>query len=106
MDDDEEDFDNESMRTFTAARLDNSATVSAAVRNTKIKPENSTVKVEASEMGKDGSSSAATPVGTSSVPAILVKEDATKIFTENMQTSGTYCAREESLKREVGFCVP
>ena len=106
MDDDEEDFDNESMRTFTAARLDNSATVSAAVRNTKIKPENSNVKVEASEMGKDGSSSAATPVGTSSVPAILVKEDATKIFTENMQTSGTYCAREESLKREVGFCVP
>lgn len=100
VDDEEDDFDNESMRTFTTARLDNSATASAAVRNTKIKPENSTVKVESSEIGKDGGSSAAAPVGTSSVPAIVVKEDATKIFTENMQTSGTYCAREESLKRE------
>ncbi|KHN02541.1 Histone acetyltransferase GCN5 [Glycine soja] len=35
-----------------------------------------------------------------SVPGIVVKEDPTKIFTDNLQTSGAYTAREESLKKE------
>lgn len=109
VDDDEEDFDNDSsMRTFTAARLENSGGGSAAAsaRNTKLKTENATVKIENTESSKDGGG--ATGTGTvgpaanaSSLPGIMGKEDATKIFTENLQTSGAYIAREESLKREV-----
>ncbi|XP_015891394.1 histone acetyltransferase GCN5 isoform X2 [Ziziphus jujuba] len=108
VDDDEEDFDNDSsMRTFTAARLENSGGGSAAAsaRNTKLKTENATVKIENTESSKDGGG--ATGTGTvgpaanaSSLPGIMGKEDATKIFTENLQTSGAYIAREESLKRE------
>ena len=102
VDDDEEDYDNNSsMRTFTAARLENTT---SAPRNTKIKTENSTVKIENPDGVKDGGSAgtgAVGPTGTgSSVPGIVVKEDATKIFTDNLQTSGAYSAREESLKRE------
>lgn len=80
------------------------------MRGTKLKTENlssATVKIESSECGKDGGaqgSGAAGPTSSaagSSVPGIVVKEDASKIFTENIQTSGAYSAREESLKREV-----
>lgn len=110
VDDDEEDFDNDSsMRTFTAARLENSggsAVVSAC--NTKLKTENSTVKIENSEGGKDGGGATGSvgvgpSANLSSLTGIVAKEDATKIFTENLQTSGAYSAREESLKREVCF---
>ncbi len=64
------------------------------------------VKIENSDSAKDGGSQGTGPSGPaaptgSSVPGIVVKEDATKIFTENIQTSGAYSAREESLKREV-----
>lgn len=108
VDDDEEDFDNDSsMRTFTAARLENSGGSAVALaRNTKLKTENSTVKIENSESGKDGGGATGTgAVGPSAnascLTGITTKEDATKIFTENLQTSGAYSAREESLKREV-----
>ncbi|PQM40012.1 histone acetyltransferase GCN5 [Prunus yedoensis var. nudiflora] len=105
VDDDEEDFDNDSsMRNFTAARLDNSG-ASAVARNSKLKTENATVKNESSDGAKDGGGTTGTgavgpTVAGGSVPGIMVKEDATKIFTENIQTSGAYSAREESLKRE------
>lgn len=109
VDDEEEEYDN-SMRNFTASRLESSITAGSAgsaARNTKIKAENS-VKVEPSDGVKDGnisnnnSGSAAAAMGANgSVPGIVVKEDTVKsIFTDNLQTSGAYSAREESLKRE------
>lgn len=101
VDDDEEEYDDSSMRNFTASRLENN--VGPAGRNTKPKTENP-VKVEPSEVGKDGGAGAVGSVAAStpaSVPGIAVKEDTVKsIFTENLQTSGAYCAREESLKKE------
>ncbi|XP_054804085.1 histone acetyltransferase GCN5-like [Prosopis cineraria] len=102
VDDDEEDYDNDSsMRTFTAARLENP---SSAPRNTKLQKDNTTVKMENSDGAKDAATAGTATVGTiptsTSVPGIMVKEDATKIFTDNLQTSGAYCAREESLRRE------
>lgn len=109
VDDDEDDFDNDhdsSMRTFTAARLDNNNPASVQ-RNTKIKTENSAVKIESSDGAKDAAAAGVTSVGgaaastAGSVPGIVVKEDATMIFTDNLQTSGAYTAREESLKKEV-----
>ncbi|KAB2602006.1 histone acetyltransferase GCN5 [Pyrus ussuriensis x Pyrus communis] len=105
VDDDEEDFDNDSsMRNFTAARLDNSGG-SAVARNSKLKIENATVKNEPSDGAKEGGAPAGagasgTTAAAGPVPGIVVKEDASKIFTENIQTSGAYSAREESLKRE------
>lgn len=112
VDDDEDEFDNDndsSMRTFTAARLENNNSVGSA-RNTKLKTENATVKIENSDGGKEGGPTVSGVVGStagvgSSVPGIVTKEDAVKIFTENIQASGAYSAREESLKREVKFCV-
>ncbi|XP_047963672.1 histone acetyltransferase GCN5 [Salvia hispanica] len=104
VDDEEEEYDN-SMRNFTASRLESSNNAAAA-RNTKIKVEPS-VKVEPSDTVKEGninssSSGAAAATGANgSVPGIVVKEDTVKsIFTDNIQTSGAYSAREESLKRE------
>ncbi|XP_075642419.1 histone acetyltransferase GCN5 isoform X2 [Castanea sativa] len=105
------DEDDSSIRTFTTARLDaaNAGGGSGSARNTKIKTENlsssATVKIENSDGTKDGGAQGTGPAGPtapagSSVPGIVVKEDATKIFTENLQTSGAYSAREESLKRE------
>ncbi|KAH8515416.1 hypothetical protein H0E87_004037 [Populus deltoides] len=108
VDDDEDEFDNDSsMRTFTAARLETTAGVSAAGssgRNAKIKIENTNVKIENSDSGKDGGHTGTGAVGPaaagSSAPGIVVKEVSLKIFTENLQTSGAYSAREENLKRE------
>lgn len=104
--DDEEEYDN-SMRTFTASRLESGSTGGAAARNTKIKAESS-VKVEPSDSVKEGSvnngnlGSAAAMGANGLVPGIVVKEDPVKsLFTDNIQTSGAYSAREESLKREV-----
>jgi len=112
VDDDEDEFDNDSsMRTFTAARLETTAGVSAAGsgRNAKIKIENTNVKIENSDSGKDGGhtgTAAAGPAAAgSSAPGIVVKEDSVKIFTENLQTSGAYSAREENLKREAWSLV-
>ncbi|KAK3036879.1 hypothetical protein RJ639_031497 [Escallonia herrerae] len=112
VDDEEEEYD-DSMRAFTAARLENSNNnsngVGPTVRNTKLKAESNSVKVEPSEGGKDGvvggvggaGGGAATAAAASLLPGIVVKEDTVKsIFTENLQTSGAYSAREESLKRE------
>jgi histone acetyltransferase len=110
---DDSDDDSSAMRTFTAARLDSTTTgggSGGSARSTKLKTENlnpSTVKIENSECGKDGGALGAGTVGPgaaapgNSMAGIVVKEDATKIFTENIQTSGAYSAREESLKREV-----
>ncbi|KAL2321001.1 hypothetical protein Fmac_029970 [Flemingia macrophylla] len=93
VDDEEDDYDNDSsMRTFTASRLGNPP---SAPRNTKLQTDNSAIKIENSDAAKDAGTSAA-----GSVPGIVIKEDATKIFTDNMQASGAYIAREESLKKE------
>ncbi|CAJ2633039.1 unnamed protein product [Trifolium pratense] len=101
VDDDEDEYDNDngsSMRNFTASRLNNAP---SAPRNSKLKTENSTVKIEQSDVAKDaGPTVTGASAGGGSVPGIVVKEDATKIFTENLQTSGAYSAREESLKKE------
>lgn len=54
------------------------------------------IKVEPGEVGKEDGD----PAPASGV--VVVKEDTVKsIFTENIQTSGAYSAREENLKREV-----
>jgi len=110
LDDDEEDFDNDSsMRTFTTARLETTNAAGSSSRNTKIKMENTNVKIENSDSGKDGGHTGTGAVGPaaagSSGPGIVVKEDSVKIFTENLQASGAYSVREESLKREVWFIV-
>ncbi|OAY77265.1 Histone acetyltransferase GCN5 [Ananas comosus] len=121
-DDDEEeedeDEDNDSMRDFTAARLEGGGGGGGGSGNPRSskppKPEtNSSVKIENSgggaaevgakdERGTGGSSGQQTAApGVSLMPGIMVKEDAAKgIFTENIQTSGAYSAREEGLKRE------
>lgn len=110
VDDDEDDFDHDndsSIRTFTTARLESGGGGSGSGRNTKLKTENSTVKLESADGGKDGAAPGSGPVGPtgaaaaggSSIAGISTKEDV-KIFTENIQTSGAYSAREESLKRE------
>ncbi|XWS76324.1 hypothetical protein CRYUN_Cryun01aG0166200 [Craigia yunnanensis] len=107
VDDDKDDFDHDndsSIRTFTAARLESG---SRLARNTKLKTENSTVKIENADGGKDGGAPGSGSVGPtggaaasgSSMTGISTKEDV-KIFTENIQISGAYSAREESLKRE------
>ncbi|KAL0867147.1 hypothetical protein Bca101_046265 [Brassica carinata] len=89
VDDDEEDFAPEpdqdsSIRAFTTARLDPSSggANNGSSRNTKIKTEISTVKLEAG------------------VPGIVPKEESVKISTDDVQPSGAYIAREEALKRE------
>ncbi|KAK7856431.1 histone acetyltransferase gcn5 [Quercus suber] len=106
-DSDEDDY---SIRTFTTARLD-AANAGGGSGNTKIKTENlssyAKVKIENSDGTKYGEAQGTGPAGPtapagSSVSGVVVKEDATKIFTENIQTSGAYSTREESLKRERG----
>ncbi|KAJ8632777.1 hypothetical protein MRB53_026113 [Persea americana] len=106
--DDYEDEDNDSMRVFTTARLENNANS----RNLKPpKSENSSGKIDnsgLSDIGKEERGPAPSvgsgPTGAgavNSISGIVVKEDTVKsIFTENIQTSGAYSAREESLKRE------
>lgn len=102
VDDEEDDYDNESsMRTFTASRLNNKPT---APRNSKLKSDShsASVKIENPDAAKDaGTAVNGASGGGGSVAGIVVKEDATKIFTDNLQTSGAYSAREESLKKEV-----
>ncbi|KAG7565679.1 Acyl-CoA N-acyltransferase [Arabidopsis suecica] len=110
VDDDEDEFAPEqdqdsSIRTFTAARLDSSSGVNGSTRNTKLKTESSTVKLESSDGGKDvGSSVVGTgvsgTVGGSSISGLVPKDESVKVLAENFQTSGAYIAREETLKRE------
>ncbi|KAG6483685.1 hypothetical protein ZIOFF_060337 [Zingiber officinale] len=109
------------MRVFTAARLENASAPSGlgSIRSTKPpKTENPTVKIEPAGAGMQSSGSkddrgtvgqlAQQNISTvNSIPGIIVKEEVKSIFTENIQTSGAYIAREEGLKREVGllnFC--
>lgn len=109
VDDDEDEFAPEpdqdsSIRTFTAARLDSSSGVNGSSRNTtKIKTESSTVKLESSD-GRPSVIGCGT-VGGSSVSGLVPKEESVKILTENLQTSGAYIAREETLKREVAISL-
>ncbi|KAM7253705.1 hypothetical protein ACFE04_031387 [Oxalis oulophora] len=105
VDDDEEDFDNDSsLRNFTTARLENAGGGGggSSGRNTKLKTENSMIKLENSEGGKDSGTitAAGGSIGGSAGAGIMVKEEPVKIFSENIQASGAYSAREESLKRE------
>ncbi|CAN1291724.1 Histone acetyltransferase GCN5 [Linum perenne] len=117
VDEDDDEFDNDSsMRTFTTARLETNASAGGASvgsggmvgpsgRNSKLKGENATVKIENLSSGKDGGGPTGAGAGGcaaagSSDPGAVVKEDSVKIFTENLQTSGAYSAREESLKKE------
>lgn len=110
VDDDEDEFDNDnesSMRTFTMARLENTNSA-GSVRTTKLKTEPVTIKIENPDDGKETGPIGSAVLGSSggpgsSMPGIVVKEDSVKIFTENIQASGAYSAREESLKREVNF---
>ncbi|XP_078436762.1 histone acetyltransferase of the GNAT family 1 isoform X2 [Wolffia australiana] len=77
---DEGDDDHDSLRTFTAARLEGTNSRSA-------KPPKSESLSAIGETGAKDERGA--------------KEEAAKgIFTENIQTSGAYCAREEALRRE------
>lgn len=111
VDDDEDEFAPEpdqdsSIRTFTAARLESSSGVNGSIRNTKLKTESSTVKLESSDGGKDGRPSVVGTgvggtVGVSSISGLVPKDESVKILTDNLQTSGAYIAREETLKREV-----
>ncbi|GAB2219737.1 hypothetical protein Droror1_Dr00007374 [Drosera rotundifolia] len=97
----EEEYGNSSMRNFTAARLESGG---GNGRTSKIKMEEK-VKVENAE-GKDGGSGGGGGGGGSAASGgggagIVVKEDNVKgIYTDNIQTSGAYSAREENLKRE------
>ncbi|XP_009786542.1 histone acetyltransferase GCN5 isoform X1 [Nicotiana sylvestris] len=97
-DDDEEDYDGSSMRNFTASRLESSAP-SGSGRNNKLKNDNS-VKIESSEVVKEGSVTPPTAAAGSVSGAVVKDESMKNIFTDNLQTSGAYTAREESLKRE------
>ncbi|XP_051120582.1 histone acetyltransferase GCN5 [Andrographis paniculata] len=107
VDDEEEEYDDSSMLNFTASRLENSNSAGPTARNTKMKADNS-VKIESADVAKESnnssnnnSGSAVAPGANGSIPGILVKEDTVKsIFTDNIQTSGAYSAREENLKRE------
>ncbi|KAJ6953758.1 histone acetyltransferase GCN5-like [Populus alba x Populus x berolinensis] len=88
VDDDEDEFDNDSsMRTFTAARLETTAGVSAAGssgRNAKIKIENTNVKIENSDSGKDGGHTGTGAVGPaaagSSAPGIVEEAGRLKLI--------------------------
>ncbi|KAL2535718.1 Histone acetyltransferase GCN5 [Forsythia ovata] len=104
----EEEYD-DSIRNFTTSRLENSGPAAVAARNSKLKTENS-VKVEPADVTKDGGTNnssiagnSSVPGATGSVPGIVVKEDTVSvrsIFPDNIQTSGAYTSREETLKRE------
>ncbi|GJM84547.1 hypothetical protein PR202_ga00228 [Eleusine coracana subsp. coracana] len=88
-----DDDDDDSMQTFTAARLD-AAPGSASGRPPK--PDSSSVSATAA--------AAAAPGGPKTDPGSAApgdgKEDPKGLFTDNLQTSGAYSAREEGLKRE------
>ncbi|RZC92720.1 hypothetical protein C5167_011803 [Papaver somniferum] len=85
-DEEEEEDNDDSMRVFTNARLENNS------RKTKIKMENSLLKID-SDIQKLTASNVLAPV-------VGLGPGVKEILTENLQASGAYSAREESLKRE------
>ncbi|KAJ8443493.1 hypothetical protein Cgig2_016976 [Carnegiea gigantea] len=104
----ENDNDRSSIRTFTAARLENAA--AQPPRSSKLSKAEGVVKVEPPEGAKDGGNVVASGGGAAATAAGVgggggtAKEDrdtVKSIFTENIQTSGAYSAREEGLKREL-----
>ncbi|KAL8148854.1 histone acetyltransferase GCN5-like isoform X2 [Apium graveolens] len=93
-DEDEEEYQ-DSMRTFTVNRLENS--VGPSARTSKLKTENS-VKVEPI---LPGNSVSGDPVVGQGGARLGVKEETAKsISPENIQAGGAYSSREENLKRE------
>lgn len=107
--DEEGEEDQDSMRTFTAARLEgqNAAGVAGGggnPRSTKPpKSENPSAMSGGggSEISGKDDRGAAGQSSVGNAGGASVKEEAAKgIFTDNLQTSGAYCAREEGLKRE------
>uniref|UniRef100_A0A0D9XJR0 histone acetyltransferase n=1 Tax=Leersia perrieri TaxID=77586 RepID=A0A0D9XJR0_9ORYZ len=88
-----DDDDDDSLHTFNAARLDG-APASSSGRPPK--PESSTVSAAAAAAA---AAAAPKPDGASAA-AGDGKEDPKGLFTDNIQTSGAYSAREEGLKRE------
>ncbi|KAK4587566.1 hypothetical protein RGQ29_018825 [Quercus rubra] len=77
------DEDDSSISTFTTARLD----VANAGGGSQHEDQDGESEIENSDGTKDSGAMGTGPAGCS-VPGIVVKEDATKIFTENIQTSG------------------
>ncbi|KAH0464004.1 hypothetical protein IEQ34_006790 [Dendrobium chrysotoxum] len=115
--DEEEEEDNDSMRAFTATRLETHNNAGGGGGNSRSstkppKPDGLQVKVDSASAGVALESvkeervaaglSAQQNVGNAGlIPGIVVKDDTVNgIFTENIQTSGAYSAREEGLKRE------
>lgn len=82
--------DDDSLTTFTAARLD-AAPASSSGRPPKPDSSSASAITAASAAPKNDAASAAAGDG---------KEDSKGLFTDNIQTSGAYSAREEGLKRE------
>ncbi|AQK65417.1 histone acetyl transferase GNAT/MYST 101 [Zea mays] len=92
-----DDDDDDSLHTFNAARLDGAPSGGSASGRPP-KPDSSSVSAAAA--------AAAAAVGGGPKPepgsanAGDGKEDTKGLFTDNLQTSGAYSAREEGLKRE------
>ncbi|XP_074316784.1 histone acetyltransferase GCN5 isoform X2 [Silene latifolia] len=96
--DDDDDNDGSSIRTFTAARLERTSKLSKVdtiggggggvkVEKVEVSPENA---------AKDGGERNGVATAT-----VVKEENGVKsIFTENIQTSGAYSAREEGLRHE------
>ncbi|XP_060207850.1 histone acetyltransferase GCN5 isoform X3 [Lycium barbarum] len=94
--DDEEEDNYDAMRNFTASRLENT---SSGRRNSHSKIKSEAVKIE--EVVKEGNVATPTAASATVTGGAVVKEESMKnIFTDNLQTSGAYTAREETLKRE------
>lgn len=99
----DEEYDDSSMRKFTATRLENnnvSGPATAAARNNKLKTEN-LVKIEPADVAKDSginNNNSNNNAANAAVPGAA--GSATGIFTDNIQTGGAYSSREENLKRE------
>ncbi|KAH9621051.1 hypothetical protein KSS87_022346 [Heliosperma pusillum] len=104
--DDDDDNDGSSIRTFTAARLERTSKLSKVdaiggggggggggvkVEKVEVSPENA---------GKEGGERNGVS-GSATAVAVVKEENGVKsIFTENIQTSGAYSAREEGLRHE------
>lgn len=98
FEDDEADEDS-SMRTFTASRL---SEVKAEAGTAGGEGASAGPAAASGGQGQSGAHAAAVGAGGGLIAGIVVKDDPAKgIFTENIQTSGAYSAREEGLKREV-----
>ncbi|CAL4941814.1 unnamed protein product [Urochloa decumbens] len=92
-----DDDDDDSLHTFTAARLDG-APGGGSASGRPPKPDSSSVSAAAA------AAAAAAGTGPKTEPGSAAtgdgKEDPKGLFTDNLQTSGAYSAREEGLKRE------